>query len=411
MTIDCDVLVVGAGPVGNTAAISAAKEGLKVVSIDRKLEIASPLRGGEAVCKPFFDELDTELNLLDKVPKKEVKGTLLRGGKCKIIDKEDKWKAYVVERAVMEKLLAENAIDAGVDLRLGSELVSVSGSNRGISSATVRTIEGIFEINPEVVIAADGFASFFRRYYKLDKPVKDWASAIELEMAGIDFYTDELLQVFFEESIAGGYTYVFPKSGSRGLTGVAMRPFFGAKESALEMFWRLKKSYSYLETQLRNAHAIEIRGGCIDVSGPLKELVYGNVMMAGDAANQNFAYIGEGLIPGMTGALLAGKKAALAIEKGDLTRLNEYPKEYEATSLWKELVQTWSIKEKIDSLYDKSIPTDLKLAITCFLEMEIIDWTGKELSAAFKITSLKELLSWGQELADAKSMKCEITEE
>ena len=59
--IKCDVLVVGAGPIGCTVASAIAKNNIDVIVIDRKFQIASPLRGGEAVCKPFYDELTEKL--------------------------------------------------------------------------------------------------------------------------------------------------------------------------------------------------------------------------------------------------------------------------------------------------------------------------------------------------------------
>ncbi|HEC92526.1 MAG TPA: NAD(P)/FAD-dependent oxidoreductase, partial [Candidatus Atribacteria bacterium] len=276
--IKCDVLVVGAGPIGCTMASIIAKKNIDVVAIDRKFQVASPLRGGEAVCKPFYDELMEKLPILKKVPKKETEGTSLEAGNCKLISREEKWKAYVLERKIFEKTLAEEAIKSGANLMLASELIKVNQKKGNVTEAIVRTMRGKYQIKPRIIVAADGFASFFRKLLNFDVPNKDWASAIEFEMANIKFREPDLLEVFFMEAIPGGYSYIFPKFGTRGLTGVAMRPQFNGGKSALHIFNQIVTNYPAMSSQLKDAHILETRGGCIDVSGPFEEPVSSNIL-------------------------------------------------------------------------------------------------------------------------------------
>lgn len=405
----CDVLVVGIGPVGSAVAFNTAKDGMDVIAIDRKFQVASPLRGGEAVCKPFYDDLVERMPVLRKVPKNKTEGTSLEAGKCKLISKEEKWQAYVLERKNLEKILAEKASESGANLLFCSELIKVNKRKGVFDEAIVRTIDGKCRIRPKIIVAADGFASFFRKQLGLNKPNKDWASAVEFEMVNINFTEPDLLEVFFTETIPGGYSYIFPKFGRRGLAGVAMRPQFDGNLSPLDIFNHLAKNYTTMSIQLKDARVLEVRGGCIDVSGPFKEPVYNNVVLVGDSANQNFAYIGEGIVPGLFAALSASRKIVKAVEENNLRILAEYPKDYRNTYLWKELMQTWRIKENIDDLLQKQIKTDIKLAIMSFLELEVIDWTGKELPDALKIKSFDKLLRFGQELVESKGMSIDIT--
>ena len=408
MEINCDVLVVGAGPIGSTVALNVAREGMDVVAIDRKFQVASPVRGGEAVCKPFYDDLVEKMPVLRRVPRKKTEGTSLEAGKCKLISREEKWQAYVLERKILEKVLAERAIENGANLLLCSELIKVNKKKETFDEAIIRTVNGKYKIRPKIIVAADGFASFFRKLLGLNQPNKDWASAIEFEMANIKFMEPDLLEVFFIELIPGGYSYIFPKLGNRGLAGVAMRPQFNGNLSALDIFNHLVKSYSTMSIQLQDARVLEIRGGCIDVSGPFEKPVYSNVVLVGDSANQNFAYIGEGIVPGLFAALIASQKIVKAVEEDDLNILMEYPKDYQNTYLWKELAQTWRIKENIDCLLQKQIKTEIKLAIMSFLELEVIDWTGKELPDALKFKSIDELLKFGRKLVENKGMSVDI---
>ena len=54
--IETDILVIGAGPAGSSAARFAAKEGVDVIIIDKKSEIGFPKRCAEGVSKKIFDK-------------------------------------------------------------------------------------------------------------------------------------------------------------------------------------------------------------------------------------------------------------------------------------------------------------------------------------------------------------------
>jgi len=407
--MQCDVLVIGAGPAGCCAAMSAAKSGVKVIGVEKKFQITSPLRGGEAVCKPFYDELLEDVTCLKKVPRWEKRGTVLQTKYCTVVSQEEKWKAYLLERRAMERVLYEEAANAGAEMMLGSEVLDLKFKNGLVSEAVVRTYNGVKRIRPKIVIAADGFASLARKLLKINKPCKDWASAIEFEMVGVNFSEKEFLQVFFMEEIPGGYSYIFHKTGGRGLTGVASRPLFDKIETAISKFNKVINKYEVLSRQLKNATFIDIRGGCIDVSGPLENPVHGNVALVGDAANHNFAYIGEGLIPSIVAAKIAGEKAAESISGGTHI-ISEYPVEYKKLPLWRELVQTLKIKDNIDELIYKNIDVKLKLILEVFLEMEVFEWSGRELPNALEYKSTDELIKFGKDLASTKNMSLEIME-
>jgi digeranylgeranylglycerophospholipid reductase len=61
-SIETDVLVIGAGPAGSSAAKHAAKDGVEVTLIDKKSELGAPKRCGEGVSKEGLKKLGIELN-------------------------------------------------------------------------------------------------------------------------------------------------------------------------------------------------------------------------------------------------------------------------------------------------------------------------------------------------------------
>ena len=60
MPEEFDVLVVGAGPSGSTAARHAALGGARTLMIEKRTEIGTPVRCGEGVAKRWLDEVGLE---------------------------------------------------------------------------------------------------------------------------------------------------------------------------------------------------------------------------------------------------------------------------------------------------------------------------------------------------------------
>jgi digeranylgeranylglycerophospholipid reductase len=414
MSIRCDVLVVGAGPVGTVFSYVAAKNGCHVVMIDRKNEVAAPLRGGEAVSRFLFEELGQELSFLKKMYTWPINDTIIYNPVAKITTREDKWKSFMLNRKEAEKGIAQAAINAGSELVLGTTVYDVVVKGKCISKVKTKTIKGDIEFEPKIVVGADGATSFIRTTLlgekKLLSGIKDWGCAIELEVTNLHLDAPNSMQLFMGE-IIGGYGYIFPKGNDRADVGVGARPFYGpdpfALKSPLESYYNLAASNPIMHRQLKDSSPLEIKGGIIDLSKPLHP-VYGNTILVGDAANQNFAYVGEGIIPGWQAALIAGGKVAEALESKDLKILNQYPEEYEASFIGQEARRTVQIKDNISKVIGMKVDNNLKSILTAMLELEMIQWDGKELPTALKYKTQKDLLKYAQQLIDEKEMKIEI---
>lgn len=413
MKKECDVLVVGAGPIGTTFSYIAAKKGIDVLTVDRKNEVAAPLRGGEAVSKFLFEELCQELPFLEKVYTWPIEDTIIYNPVAKIITKEQKWKSFMLNRKEAEKTIAQAAIKEGTELCLGTTVTDVIMKGKNIDYVKAKSIQGEIEIKPKIVVGADGATSIIRRKLLGDKllsGIKDWGCAIEIEVTNLDLDAENSMQLFMGD-ITGGYGYIFPKGNDRADVGVGARPFYGknpfASHSPIEDFYMLAESNPDMKRQLKRASPLEIKGGIIDLSAPLYP-VYGNTILVGDAANQNFAYVGEGIIPGWQAAIIAGQKVAEAVESNSHEILKQYPKEYEASFIGQEARRTVKIKDNISSVIAMDLPSDIKSMLTAMLELEMIQWDGKELKNALKYKSVKDLTDYARKLIKEKEMNIEI---
>jgi digeranylgeranylglycerophospholipid reductase len=319
----------------------------------------------------------------------------------------------MLKRKEAEKTMAQAAVEAGSRLLLGTTVCDFSTRGKNITEVKAKTIRGPITIKPKIIVGADGATSIIRKNLLGDKiysGIKDWGCAIEIEVTNLNLDYPKTMQLFMGD-IVGGYGYIFPKGNGRADVGVGARPFYGKNpmtaKSPLESFYELEEKNPDMKRQLKNSAPLEIKGGIIDLSTPLYP-VYGNTILVGDSANQNFAYVGEGIIPGWQAAVIAGNIVNEALQKDSLKLLKKYPEEYENTFIGQEARRTVKIKDNISKVISMDLNADLKNILTAMFELEIINWDGKELKTALTNKNSKELITYAKKLIREKGLKIEI---
>ena len=119
--IETDILVIGAGPAGSTAAKHAAIAGSSVILMDKKSEIGSPKRCAEGVSKEGLKKLGIEPS--ERWVTKEASGIRMVSPNGTSVNlTEDKVKlpeaGYILERKVFDKYMAMDAGRAGVQIMI-----------------------------------------------------------------------------------------------------------------------------------------------------------------------------------------------------------------------------------------------------------------------------------------------------
>jgi len=218
-----DVVVVGAGPAGSTAARRAAELGLSVLLLEKRQEIGSPVRCAEGVghelLVPFIEPDERWISArIDKA-----QFTTMAGDRAETRRAEG-GKGYVLERRVFDRVLAEKAVEAGAQL-------AVKTAARGllIGDGFVRGVivegEGNVEIEAAVVIGADGVESRVGPWAGLDTtlPPKDAMACAQFLLAGIDIDPTCCSYYISQELAPGGYAWVFPKGEGKANVGLGVQ--------------------------------------------------------------------------------------------------------------------------------------------------------------------------------------------
>jgi len=303
-----DVLVVGAGPGGSTAARFAAEAGAEVTLLEKRSEIGEPVQCAEGVSSPVLDEIG-----LGEGPwtAKKIDNVKLISPSGITVDLSQNVEGfnfgYVLERKIFDKQLGRMAADAGADVKLCSKAVGLRREN-GKVVVSYEEFGDPCEIEANVVIGADGIQSKVGRWAGFDTHLKqdDIESGIEYEMINIDISDD--IEMFFGRCYApGGYAWIFPKGEDKANVGLAVIPKY-AEKPAVEYLQEFLNN-PILGDRLNKGKIIEVKAGGVPVSGPMKSAVRDNVMLVGDAARQVNPLTGGGINSSVTCGKIAGKIA------------------------------------------------------------------------------------------------------
>ncbi len=317
-----DVIVVGAGPAGSTAAKLLADRGYRVLLVDRA---AFPRH---KTCASWINRLAFErysylqsrLNELVEAPFFGVTfydRDLRREGRYV----ERRPSGYLSLRSKFDDGLRRIAVDAGAEFLGGRAVVQVE-EERG--AARVRMADGT-DFFTRVVVGADGASS---RVAVAAGLRNGWAprdycvcanADIPFDPEGIRaFYGERFpFRVYLEYEGVQGYGWVFPKRrhicvglGALLEDNRRIRPLFSG-------FFRELKTRGHLPGDLPE------EGACFDVDPVgavhrMPSLTRGRVILIGDAAGFVSGSTGEGIYPGMVSAELAAEMIHRGLERGSV---------------------------------------------------------------------------------------------
>jgi digeranylgeranylglycerophospholipid reductase len=330
-----DLVVVGAGPGGSTAAQVAAESGLSVLLLEKRQEIGSPVRCAEGVA---HDQLIPFINpdphwIATEVTQAEIT-TVIHGERN--ITRGTGGLGYILERRVFDRVLAENAIIAGA-----RAMVKTSATDLLMESSRVRGVriqgellEGLMQMDIEakIVIAADGVEALVGRWAGLDLQLalEDTMVCAQYLLAGIDIDPSCTTYVIGHDIAPGGYAWIFPKGEGVANVGLgvqadlweeydARRP--PSKETLPGEGTVLGYLTRFIESDRRLSQGapVTLVSGNVPVSLPSQNIVTDGLLVVGDAARQVDPLTGGGIINAMMAGELAAEVAVEAIAAGDVS--------------------------------------------------------------------------------------------
>jgi len=362
-----DVLIVGGGPAGSTAARFAALNGVSVCLLERDREIGVPVRCAEGVS-------DTGIRKIIDINPNWIAATIKRfrfhSPTIKYVDVSSNEIGYVFYRRIFDHDLAVEAAKSGVEIFTKATVHGLTKAKDGFINILVRYENRERTVQAKIVIAADGIESRIARMagIRTNLALKDIESCAQVLAGNVDIDPGRIDFYLSEKWSPGGYVWVFPKGDRMANIGLGVNGSMAKGRSASEYL------NEFLDEKFPNASRLTTIYGGVPVTTNLPRLVEDGLMIIGDAAHQVNPLTGGGISSAMAAGKMAGIVAADAIHCGDTSRkkLRAYENEWNRT-IGKDYRRFYRLKEWIRNMTDEEfeeiasafqgmVPTDVKIS-------------------------------------------------
>ena len=396
---DFDVIVVGSGCAGGTAAYVAASAGKSVLVVERgNFAGAKNMTGGRIyshALKEVFPDFESEAPLERKITHERI-GLLDPESQFSIdftspeLAEEGK-DSYSVLRADFDQWLAEKAEEAGAEYVCGipveelvkdeeGRVVGVRAGEDVITSQVVILAEGCNSILAERCLGVarpkpNEMAVGIKEVFELDeKTISDRFLVPDGEGAAMLFVGD-----CTHGSVGGGFLYTNRESISLGLVATISEAADPARNDApvyqmLEDF----KNHPAVAPMIRGAEMVEHSGHMVPEGGynMIPKYVYDGCLLAGETAGlcMNMGYQVRGMDFAVASGRMAAEAACEAIDAGDVSEagLASYKAKMEDSFVIKDL-QTFSgwpaVMEGWDSMFE-DYPTMLRQILDAMFSVD-----------------------------------------
>ncbi|MBW2996412.1 NAD(P)/FAD-dependent oxidoreductase [Candidatus Woesearchaeota archaeon] len=347
--MQCDVVIIGAGPAGLMAARTLAKTNIKFIVIDQKKQIGLPLKCGEGIRKDGFLELFKTTNY-PFVKNRTNKFEIWAGKTKQILDID----YLILDRPKFEKWLA---FPTKNKIKLNTTCRDITKKQDCLE---IITNKGTIKAN--LAILANGCNYKIQKKFNLIK-----SPPVTIPCYGGIFTNHNLnpktLYFFFNDNDPTAL-WIFPKNKNKANIGIGIFP--SNRKTTIKMAFK----------QAIKKHAPKSKGkpsyaGIFPTTGQIKQTYAERLLVCGNAAGQVYAGAGEGIYFALKSGQLAAKTATKAIKKRNFKA--PFLKQYEKA--WK-----------------KSFGNQLKASLV-FTSILLFGFQHKNLEKLFKLPKEKELIN------------------
>lgn len=307
-----DLVIVGGGPAGSSAAYEAARNGIRVALLEKENSIAETVRTSGVTwiqnIKEFgipdecynpiknfsFCSPNNEVTISDSVPR-----------------------AAVLDVRKTYRWLAQEAKQSGADIfvkiNVNNVIKNESGDIIGVSGIGPN---GKITFHSKTVIDASGFHSIVVKAMGFATQWKRFGAGAEYEVKVENTDPDTWWLMVGQQYSPAGYAWIFPLGNNIVRIGVGV----GKPESNVDPTQRLKElmgSKLGPIKKLGKISPIEFHYGLIPNDGLSRKTVFNNLILVGDSAGQANPLVLEGIRYAIKFGRVAGKVASNAIKAGN----------------------------------------------------------------------------------------------
>ena len=331
-----DVIIIGSGPSGATAAKYLSKYGMKVLIIEKKKEIGVPIQCAGFIpsskeLKKLMPSLEIPNELIN-IPKKCIY-EIIKSQKIYFSNKYSRIfniDGFIVDRKSFDQNLVELACNNGSELFCSTKAISIN-SNYVITNG----LFGKKKYYGKVIIGADGPNSIVRQFIKkkliYDNKYKiknNYYSCFQYKMTNVNINEHQINIFFSNKLIPNGYAWIFPESINKVSVGLGIKINNALKRKSTKYYLdNFIKGHSIASKILRNGKITSVHTGFVPIYN-FERSVYDNKLLVGDAASHVMATNGGGIPYSIIGGKIAARSIYEFFElKKPLEKYEQYWKE------------------------------------------------------------------------------------
>jgi len=376
-----DVIVIGGGPSGAAAATRLAQRGHRVLLLEK--EQFPRFHIGESMLPcvmPLIEQLGAmpRVKAADFLPKYAAEFVTADGSLKRRYAFRDGLvagasSAFEVDRSEFDKILLDTAIEQGVDVRQGTQVIRFDLDSKSGVSIVARTSDGTeTTFQSAMLIDASGQASMLAGRLglrEMDQELKNFAVFSHYEGAARAGGEEEGdISVVL---VPGGWWWVIPLRNNRtsvGLVGPS-RNLRGQKPDQAYFDAQIANT-PFVRERLSAATRVAPVRSVSDYSYVSKKLVGDRFVLVGDAAAFIDPVFSTGVYLGIVGAFRAAEAVDAALRSGRFERSQFASYERETlknVATYRRFVKGFYTPEFVDVLMSPSDWLSLRAAITSLL--------------------------------------------
>ncbi len=376
METQTDIVVVGAGPAGSFAALTAAKMGAKVAICEEHKEVGVPSHCPGHISIKGLNKLG--LRLPESDIENRISGVVFyspSGNEFRV--KLPSPATYVINRSKFDRQMAQLAEKAGAKLLLGARVERLLLDKTMVGGVSLKNGH---RLDSKIVVDAEGCASTLlkqRGLQTFDKSLVVSAVNAQVDRAGgLD---EDTVEVYLGQEYASGlYAWIIPKRDGSAKVGLGTRT--GNPRERLKHFLN---THPVARMKLRFTDVKNSSYHLIPLGGPIPKTYHNGLLVVGDAASHVKPTTGGGVIMGLTCAKIAGETAAQAVRHNSLSEgsLSHYQERWRR-AIGFDMTAMRRIRLILNRLSDKKLDNIISLCSQLrfsdeLQKLEDIDFQGK----------------------------------
>ncbi len=309
-----EVLVVGGGPAGLSAARAVAAAGHETLVVERQPTVGEHVRTSGVTALETAERLGAPAEL-----RHEVQRVRFCTREDEVVVGLERRRLCVLDVRSFYRWLAQRAEDAGARVETDTAVTEVRRTDSGVIECRLRRAVGETVVSASVVVDASGYRASVSKETGVHGGFERFGVGAEYELEAPRVSQEDAVLVLDESIAPAGYAWAFPWGAARIRLGVGLH-HADVRDNPRVQLRALHADAEAFGLDLTASTVRESHFGLIPAEGRAARVVADGLVAVGDAAGQGTLVVGEGIRTGIRAGEVAGEVIHAALERGSASR-------------------------------------------------------------------------------------------